>query len=83
MLRHNGPDEGGFVIDYNGPPGASIAEMDRLLNRVERILQHTPEVQTYSRRTGFSLGGDITETNSGDFFVRLKPLPRRPIEQDL
>jgi multidrug efflux pump subunit AcrB len=74
-------DEGGFVIDYVGPPGASIAEMDRLLGRVEKVLQNTPEVQTYSRRTGFSLGGDISETNNGDFFVRLNPLPRRPIEQ--
>ncbi len=74
-------DEGGFVIDYIGPPGASIPEMDRLLVRVERILRETPEVQTYSRRTGFSLGGDISESNSGDFFVRLKPFPRRSIIQ--
>ena len=72
-------DEGGFVIDYHGPPGASIAEMDVLLGRVEAMLRHTPEVLTYSRRTGFSLGGDISESNNGDFFVRLKPLPRRPL----
>ncbi len=72
-------DEGGFVIDYHGPRGASIAEMDVLLGRVEAMLRHTPEVLTYSRRTGFSLGGDISESNSGDFFVRLKPLPRRPL----
>ncbi len=72
-------DEGGFVIDYHGPPGASVAEMDVLLGRVEAMLRQTPEVLTYSRRTGFSLGGDISESNSGDFFVRLKPLPRRPL----
>jgi multidrug efflux pump subunit AcrB len=72
-------DEGGFVLDYQGPPGASITEMDRLLGNVEKILQSTPEVYAYSRRTGFSLGGDISETSNGDFFVRLKPLPRRPI----
>ncbi len=73
-------DEGGFVIDYVGPPGASIGEMDRLLNKVEGILQKMPEVASYSRRTGFSLGGDISETNNGDFFVRLKPLPRRSLD---
>jgi multidrug efflux pump subunit AcrB len=72
-------DEGGLVIDYFGPPGASLQEMDRLLGNVEKILRQMPEVLTYSRRTGFSLGGDISETNNGDFFVRLKPLPRRPI----
>jgi multidrug efflux pump subunit AcrB len=48
---------------------------------VEVILRQTPEVKAYSRRTGFSLGGDISETNNGDFFVRLNPLPRRPIEE--
>jgi multidrug efflux pump subunit AcrB len=74
-------DEGGFVIDYRGPPGASIAEMDVLLGRVEKMLGETPEVQAYSRRTGFSLGGDISESNNGDFFVRLKPLPRRPLDE--
>ena len=73
-------DEGGFVIDYIGPPGASLAEMDRLLNKVEAILRKTPEVHSYSRRTGFSLGGDISESNNGDFFVRLKPLPRRSLD---
>ncbi len=45
-------DEGGFVIDYVGPPGASIAEMDRLLGHIEKALAEIPEVQTYSRRTG-------------------------------
>ncbi len=37
-------------------------------------------MQTYSRRTGLQLGGGLTEANTGDFFVRLKPLPRRDIE---
>ena len=55
--------------------------MDRLLGHVESALAETPEVLTYSRRTGFSLGGDLSETHTGDFFVRLKPLPRRPIGQ--
>jgi multidrug efflux pump subunit AcrB len=72
-------DEGGFVLDYQGPAGASLTEMDRLLGNVEKILRDTPEVQAYSRRTGFSLGGDISETSNGDFFVRLKPPPRRSI----
>ncbi len=72
-------DEGGFVMDYIGPSSASLTEMDRLLGNVEKILRDTPEVFAYSRRTGFSLGGDISETNNGDYFIRLKPLPRRSI----
>jgi CzcA family heavy metal efflux pump len=74
-------DEGGFIIDYISPPGTSLAETDRLLRQVESILQNTREVETYSRRTGLQLGGGITEANTGDFFVRLKPLPRRGIEE--
>lgn len=74
-------DEGGFILDYWAPPGTSLTESDRLLRQVETILQATPEVKTYSRRTGIQLGGGITETNQGDFFIKLKPFPRRPIEQ--
>src|SRR5256884_2030995 len=73
-------DEGGFILDYISPPGTSLAETDRLLRQVESILQETPEVQTYSRRTGLQLGGAISEANIGDFFIRLKPFPRRGIE---
>jgi CzcA family heavy metal efflux pump len=72
-------DEGGFVLDYVSPPGTSLAETDRLLRQVETILQQDDAVQTYSRRTGLQLGGGLTEANSGDFFVRLKPFPRPPI----
>ncbi len=70
-------DEGGFVLDYVAPAGTSLTETDRLLRQVEAILQGTPEVQTYSRRTGAQLGGGLTEANTGDFFVRLKPRPPR------
>ena len=74
-------DEGGFILDYKTDPGTSLTETDRLLRQVETILRATPEVDTYSRRTGLQLGGGITEANTGDFFVRLKPLPRRDIEE--
>ena len=73
-------DEGGFILDYIAPAGMSLTETDRLLRQVETILNSTPEVSTYSRRTGAQLGGGLTEANQGDFFVRLKPLPRRGIE---
>jgi CzcA family heavy metal efflux pump len=73
-------DEGGFILDYWAPPGTSLTETDRLLSQVEGILQATRAVETYSRRTGLQLGGGVTEVNEGDFFVRLKPFPRPPIE---
>lgn len=74
-------DEGGFILDYRAAPGTSVSETDRLLKQVEQILGNTPEVDTYSRRTGNSLGGFITEANEGDFFVRLTPVPRRSLDE--
>ena len=73
-------DEGGFILDYNAPPGTSLDETDRELRQVEKILTANRAVQTYSRRTGLQLGSGVTETNQGDFFVRLKPFPRAPID---
>jgi multidrug efflux pump subunit AcrB len=66
-------DESAFVLDYKAPPGSSLGETDRMLRHVEEILQATPEVESYSRRTGLQLGLSITEPNIGDFLVKLKP----------
>jgi len=74
-------DEGGFILDYHAAPGTSLAETNRLLLQVEKIIKANPNVRTYSRRTGTQLGGGVTEANQGDFFIRLKPQPRQPIEQ--
>lgn len=73
-------DEGGFILDYRAPAGTSLAETDFMIRQVETILAGVPDVKAWSRRTGAQLGGGITEVNEGDFFVRLKPLPRRPID---
>jgi CzcA family heavy metal efflux pump len=73
-------DEGGFVLDYRALPGTSLTETDRLIRQVEAILRATPEVETYSRRTGLQLGGGVTEADEGDFFIKLKPFPRRPAD---
>ena len=73
-------DEGGFILDYRAPPGTSLTETDRLLRQVGKIISAVPDVRTYSRRTGAQLGGGLTEANTGDFFVRLKPPPRRGTE---
>ncbi|MGA9423342.1 MAG: efflux RND transporter permease subunit, partial [Rhodanobacteraceae bacterium] len=72
-------DEGGFILDYVSAPGTSLAETDRLLNKVEAIIRANPYVDTYSRRTGLQLGGGLTEANTGDFFIRLKDGSRPPI----
>lgn len=73
-------DEGGFILDYKAKPGAALSDTDRLLRQVEKIVRETPEVSSYSRRTGLQLGGGLTEADEGDFFIRLKNGNRRNIE---
>lgn len=74
-------DEGGFIFDYWSAPGTSITETDRLARQVESIVRSLPEVESYSRRTGLQLGGGLTEADEGDIFIKLKPSPRRHIEE--
>ncbi len=74
-------DEGGFVIDYTTPAGSALEETDRVLKNVEAVLQKTPDVAAFTRRTGSELGFFATQQNSGDVLVRLKPRgERRPSE---
>ncbi len=65
-------DEGSFVLDYFMPPGTSLEETDRVARRLEAILRETPEVESYTRRTGIELGpAAATAENGGDVMVRL------------
>ena len=70
-------DESAFVLDYWAPPGSSLAETDRLLRHVEEMLMKTPEIESYSRRTGLEMGLFVTEPNRGDYAVKLKPGHKR------
>ena len=74
-------DEGGFILDYKAQSGAALSDTDRILRQVEKIIVATPEVLSYSRRTGAQLGGGLTEADEGDYFIRLKGGSRRPIEE--
>ncbi|MEO8034631.1 MAG: efflux RND transporter permease subunit, partial [Acidobacteriota bacterium] len=72
-------DEGAFILDYTATPGASLSETDRILKHVERLLKASPDVESFSRRTGLQLGlAGVTEPNTGDFAVKLKPEHRDP-----
>ncbi|MCC7153922.1 MAG: efflux RND transporter permease subunit [Bryobacterales bacterium] len=74
-------DEGAFVLDYLTPPGTSLEETDRILRHIERFLQETPEVESYSRRTGARLALAIAEPNTGDFLIRLKKQRKRSLDE--
>ncbi|AMY08344.1 Cation efflux system protein CzcA [Luteitalea pratensis] len=75
-------DEGGFVVDYVTPAGSALAETDRQVRAIEKVVAQTPEVATYSRRTGSELGLFATAQNTGDILVRLKPRGQRQRSAD-
>ncbi len=70
-------DEGGFVLDYITPAGSALSETDRQVRKIEKVIAETPEVASYSRRTGSELGLFATAQNTGDILVRLKPRNQR------
>ena len=74
-------DEGGFVLDYLSPPGSSLEETNRMVSHIEAMLAQTPEVESYSRRTGLELGlAAVTEANRGDIAVKLKSKRSRSVD---
>ena len=74
-------EERGFVLDYKvSPPGTSLSESNRALTQIEHALKETPEVESYSRRTGVALGLELTEPNAGDFLVKLRQDSKRSTE---
>ena len=74
-------DEGAFVLDYFTLPGTSLTETNRSLLQVEDILKQTPEIESYSRRTGARLALAIAEPNTGDFLVKLRRDRHRSVEE--
>jgi CzcA family heavy metal efflux pump len=75
-------DEGGFVLDYLMPAGSSLADTNRVLAGVEKILRSTPEIEGTSRRTGLQLGlAAVTEANTGDISVMLKQDRKRGVDE--
>jgi multidrug efflux pump subunit AcrB len=74
-------DEGAFVLDYQMPPGTALSETDRVLKHVDQILLETPEVESYSRRTGARLALAVAEPHTGDFLIKLKADRHRSVEE--
>lgn len=73
-------DEGAFVLDYRTPPGTSLQETNRILDHIELFLRETPEVESYSRRTGARLALAIAEPNTGDFLIKLRKKRSRSLD---
>ncbi len=76
-------DEGAFVVDYFLPASTSLPVTETFARNVEDELRKTPEVRTFSRRTGAELGpAAATQLNRGDIMVRLAPRGDRTRSSD-
>ncbi len=74
-------DEGAFVLDYFAPSGTSLEDTSAAASKIERILRETPEVATFSRRTGVQINPTaIAPLHQGDFVVRLTSGKRRHVD---
>ena len=75
-------DEGGFILDYWMPAGASLQETNRVVGHIEQMLREVPEVESASRRTGLELGlAAVTEANRGDIAIKLKSKRSRDVDE--
>ena len=75
-------DEGAFIMDCTMPAGSSLEATKTVMDQVDKVLKATPEVLITTKRTGLQLGlAAVTESNYGDYTVRLKPDRKRGIDE--
>ena len=70
-------DNGYFMVNCQLPDAASLERTDATLQKVERILQASPAVESATTVTGFSLLTGSLAPNTGFLFVKLKPWHER------
>lgn len=63
-----------LVVQWDGPAGASLGEMNRITARTIAELRRLPAVADAAATLGRAVAGDqIVDTNSGQIYVALKP----------
>ena len=74
-------DMGTINMDIRTPPGTNIAETDRILNEIDIRISSIPQIQAYSRTTGWGMMfGQGSST--GNFVIRLKDWDERKGKDD-
>ncbi|MBL7138577.1 MAG: multidrug efflux RND transporter permease subunit [Bacteroidales bacterium] len=66
-------DQGYFFVNVITPKGVSLEKTDTVMRRVERILEKTAGVQSFSSVPGYSILDGTVSTTSGAVFVKLTP----------
>ncbi|MBR4977448.1 MAG: efflux RND transporter permease subunit [Bacteroidales bacterium] len=63
-------DMGSINIDVRTPPGTNIAETDKVLGEIDQRISTIPQIEAYSRTTGFA-GQFGQGSSTGNFTIRL------------
>ncbi|HEX5079128.1 MAG TPA: multidrug efflux RND transporter permease subunit [Geminicoccaceae bacterium] len=75
-------DQGGFFINVQLPDAASIKRTGAVMEQIGDIVHDTPGVQTTTGVVGLNFLDNVTQPNSGFFFVQLKPFEERTEPQE-
>jgi HAE1 family hydrophobic/amphiphilic exporter-1 len=70
-------DQGYFFMQLQLPDAASLQRTDRFALDVEKVLEKTEGIQSYTTIAGFSLLSNISQTYAGFYFVQLDPWDER------
>jgi Cu/Ag efflux pump CusA len=63
-----------LIVQWNGPAGTSLPEMDRITGRVLEVLRRIPAVGDVGATLGRAVSADeIVDTSSGQIYVAIKP----------
>ncbi|QSQ24598.1 multidrug efflux RND transporter permease subunit [Pyxidicoccus parkwayensis] len=69
-------DQGYIIVSLQGPEGMSLAQTEKVMAEVEKILSAQPETRAVFAIGGFSLQG--SGANMATMFTALKPWEERP-----
>lgn len=70
-------DQGFILVNAILPDASSLERTDKVMKKIETLLQENPAVEAYITITGYSLITAAYSSNMGFFFVQLKPWAER------
>jgi len=75
-------DQGFFYVNVQLPEAASLQRTDMVSRKIERILQETPGVASFTVTVGYSFLSQVSTTYNAYFSVNLKPWHERQSRED-
>jgi len=70
-------DNGYFLVNVQLPDASSLQRTDEVCRKVERILAETKGIDNYTTISGYSIITGVVGSNTGGFFISLKPWEER------